>query len=93
MLVHSVGSPSSSESVACQSMEWRLQDSGTDARLPQWAEHLTVALPLGLLSGASLPARRGALRTLLEMLLAVDQAALRQVGPSCHKVLRPAAIS
>jgi hypothetical protein len=45
------------------------------------------------MSGVSLPARRGALRTLLEVLLAADQAALRQVAPSCHKVLRPSAIS
>ena len=69
---------------------WRLQDSGPDARLPQWAEHLTVALPLGLLSSASLPARRGALRTLLEMLLAADQAPMRQVTPARHLLLQNA---
>lgn len=66
---------------------WRLQDSGPDARLPQWGEHLTVALPLGLLSSASLPARRGALRTLLEMLVAADQAPMRQVAPACYLLL------
>lgn len=49
-----------------------------------------MALPLGLLSGASLPARRGALRTLLEMLLAADQAPMRQVAPACHTLLQPA---
>jgi hypothetical protein len=66
---------------------WRLQDSGPDARLPHWADHLTVALPLGLLRSASLPARRGALRTLLEMLLAADQGPMRQVTPACHTLL------
>lgn len=71
----------------------RLQDSGPDARLPQWGEHLTVALPLGLLSGASLAARRGALRTLLEMLLTADQAALRQVVPACLVLLCPAVVT
>jgi hypothetical protein len=62
-----------------QSAPAYLQDLGPDDKPPQWGENLALSLPLGLLSSASLPARRGALRSLLAVLLAREQALLRQV--------------
>lgn len=55
------------------------QDLGPAAKLPRWCEHLVPAPPIGSLTRAPLPARRGVLRKLLDLLLATDQAFARQV--------------